>query len=142
MKRFTYKKVIEDMSRAAVRRQQAAVLKAPLPAIELLDCIPADAGEVTYATSELTALCPMTGLPDFYTLTVTYTPGRTLPELKSLKQYLTAYRDLPILHEHLAGRVFDDFKRAVRPRALRVTLAAAIRGGIAATVVRESGRKR
>ena len=98
--------------------------------------------EIAISAPEFTSVCPMTGLPDFYTLTVTYIPGRTLPELKSLKQYLTAYRDLPILHEHLANRIFDDFKRAVRPRTLRVTLAANIRGGIAATVVRETGRKR
>ena len=142
MKRFTYQNSIEDMSRAGVKHQQAAVKKAALPKIAVLDYLYPGAGEIIYTTSELTSLCPMTGLPDFYTLTITYTAGRALPELKSLKQYLTAFRDRPILHEHLAGRIFDDFKRAVKPRRLTVTLEANVRGGIAAKVVRMGGRGR
>jgi 7-cyano-7-deazaguanine reductase len=136
-KKHTYTSKIEQMSRARVKKQQQGVKRMRLPSIETLDFLYADGGEVTYETEELTALCPMTGLPDHYQLAIIYTPGKLVPELKSLKLYLVAFRDVPILHEHLACRVFDDFNRAVVPKRLRVELIASVRGGITSTVVKE-----
>jgi 7-cyano-7-deazaguanine reductase len=78
----------------------------------------------------------MTGIPDLYTVRLIYTPGAKVPELKSLKYYFLAFRDVPVLHEHLAGRIFEDFNAAVEPAALRVELEAAVRGGIRTKVVK------
>lgn len=83
-----------------------------------------------YVYPELTALCPMTGIPDTYTVHVTLEPNTLLPELKSLKEYFTAYRDLPISHEHLASKIYKEIKQAVDPKSLEVKLDVAVRGGI------------
>ncbi len=140
-KEFKFKKVIEDMTPAQVCKQQQEIKKLNLSAIETLDFLYSDGGEVTYATDELTAVCPMTGLPDFYTLNITYIPAKLVPELKSLKLYLIDFRNLPILHEHLACRIHDDFKKTVKPKKLTVELIANTRGGIDSRVVKESKRK-
>lgn len=125
------------MSTAEVKKQQQEIKKMRMPAIETLDFLYSHGGDVTYETSELTSLCPMTGLPDHYTLKITYMPGRKVPELKSLKLYLIAFRNLPILHEHLACRIFDDLKKAVKPKKLKLELTANVRGGIQARVVKQ-----
>jgi 7-cyano-7-deazaguanine reductase len=136
-KKHEYKKKIEDMPAAEVKKQQAEVKKMKLPKLEVLDFLYKDGGEVSYETDELTSLCPMTGLPDFYTLDITYVPAKKVPELKSLKLYLVAFRNVPILHEHLACRIYDDLKKAVKPKHLRVELEATPRGGISTVVVKE-----
>jgi 7-cyano-7-deazaguanine reductase len=67
--------------------------------------------QVTYYYPELEAICPVTGLPDNYRLSITFVPDKVIPELKTLKQYLVAFRDLPISHEHLYAKIFTEFKR-------------------------------
>jgi len=86
--------------------------------------------EVTYYYEELTARCPMTGIQDLYKVTIEFVPDKLIPELKSLKYYYMAYRDLPISHEHLHAKIFKDFKEAIKPTRVRVNLDVAIRGGI------------
>jgi 7-cyano-7-deazaguanine reductase len=86
--------------------------------------------DVKYIYPELTALCPVTGIQDLYTLTITYTPNKSVPELKSLKYYLMGYRDLPIGHESLAAKLYKDFLQQVQPKRLNVELDVAVRGGI------------
>ncbi len=90
---------------------------------------------VEYIYPELTAVCPQTGLPDYYILRLVYEPDKKLPELKSLKMYLIAYRNHGIWHEHLANRILEDFKEAVEPNWVYVELYVNNRGGIY-TVVR------
>jgi len=107
-----------------------------MPEIKTLDFL-YKGGEITYEYPELIALCPMTGIPDIYTVRIIYTPDEKLPELKSLRFYFLAYKDIPILHEHLASKIFDDFKKAVKPKNLRIELDVAVRGGIRTKVVRE-----
>ena len=136
--RFEYTGRIEDARPEDVDRQQAEVIKHPLPGIVILAFQYDEGGTVTYEYPELTAVCPMTGIQDLYTVRFTYVPDDKVPELKSLRTYLLAYRDLPILHEHLICRIFDDFTAAVSPRRLRVELDVAIRGGIHTTAVKES----
>jgi len=135
---YDFQKNIENMSPEEVTKQEKRIKAMILPAIELLDFLYDESGDVTYETNELTSLCPMTGLPDFYTLRITYTPARHVPELKSLKIYLLSFRNIPILHEHLACRIFDDFHRAVAPRTLKIELDAHVRGGIHASIVKET----
>ncbi|HKA08465.1 MAG TPA: preQ(1) synthase [Gemmataceae bacterium] len=83
---------------------------------------------------EFTSVCPITGQPDFGTITFTYTPDRTCVELKSLKMYLQSFRNQGIYYEAATNRILDDFVRACSPRHCRVTGAFTPRGGITTTV--------
>ena len=65
---------------------------------------------------EFSCLCPMTGQPDFATLTVDYVPDKTCVELKSLKLYVWSYRDQGAYHEAVSNRILDDLAAATRPR--------------------------
>ena len=109
------------------------------PEIEVVRYVYSGKDEVVrYDTDELTALCPKTGLPDFYHLEIEYVPDEVMIELKSLKLYLTAYRNIGIFYEHLAMKIYTDIMEKVKPKRLRVELSAAKRGGIGATVVVDS----
>ena len=90
----------------------------------------------THIFPELTALCPVTGLPDFYTLKIVYEPESKIIELKSFKLYLTAYRNVEILHEEITNRILDDFISVVRPRWAYIEVKVNVRGGIATTIRR------
>lgn len=90
---------------------------------------------------ECTCICPKTGLPDFMTVNVTYSPGQTCLELKSFKMYLTSYRDVGIFHEHLVNKILDDIVRACQPRWAKVEAAVNPRGGITTTAAAEYRRK-
>ncbi len=91
---------------------------------------------VEYEYPELTAVCPMSGLPDFYTVRLVYEPDKKLPELKSLKMYFVGFRNVGILHENLANRILEDFVAAVNPRWLLIELFVNNRGGVYTTVRR------
>ncbi len=91
---------------------------------------------VEYEYPELTAVCPMSGLPDFYTVRIVYEPNEKLPELKSLKMYFVEFRNVGILHENLANRILADFRDAVEPRWILLELFVNNRGGVYTTVRR------
>jgi 7-cyano-7-deazaguanine reductase len=86
--------------------------------------------EVVIDTDEFTAVCPWTGLPDYGTLVVRYTPHLRCLELKSLKFYLLSYRDVGIVQEHAADHILRDLVAACRPRRMTVTLDYKVRGGL------------
>jgi len=90
---------------------------------------------VEHETDELTSVCPVTGLPDFYHMVISYLPKDLLVELKSLKFYLMQFRDVGILHEDLAQKILQDFVAVVHPEVCTVDLTAASRGGISTHVV-------
>lgn len=90
---------------------------------------------VEHETDELTSVCPVTGLPDFYHLLVSYVPDLSLVELKSFKFYLMQYRDVGILHEDLAQKILQDFVAVVKPELCVIDLTAASRGGISTHVI-------
>jgi len=90
--------------------------------------------EIVIDSPEFTSVCPKTGLPDFGVLTIRYMPKRRCLELKSLKEYLLAYRNLGIFQENIVNRVLQDVVRAARPEWAVVTGAFRPRGGIATTV--------
>ena len=69
---------------------------------------PGREAEVEISTDEWTCVCPFSGLPDFGTLTLRYLPSDNCIELKSLKYYLTSFRNVGIYQEHAANRVLDD----------------------------------
>jgi 7-cyano-7-deazaguanine reductase len=83
---------------------------------------------------EFTSLCPMTGQPDFGTITFTYTPAERCVELKSLKMYLQGYRNIGVFYETLVNRLLDDFVQACLPRKCRVVGCFTPRGGITTSV--------
>ncbi len=90
---------------------------------------------VTLATDEFTCVCPMTGQPDFATITIKYIPDQRIIESKSLKLYLWSYRNQGVFHEHVTNRICDDLVRALDPHWIEVTGAFKVRGGISITVV-------
>lgn len=90
--------------------------------------------EVRCETPELTCLCPVTGQPDFATVTITYVPDELLFELKSLKLYLWSYRDDGAFHEDVTNRILDDLVAAVAPRRMTVHTDWNVRGGITTQV--------
>jgi 7-cyano-7-deazaguanine reductase len=90
---------------------------------------------------EFTCLCPMTGQPDFATLSLEYIADRACVELKSLKLYVWSYRDQGAFHEAVTNKILDDLVRAVRPRYLRLESRFNVRGGILTSVVVEHRKK-
>jgi 7-cyano-7-deazaguanine reductase len=107
--------------------------------VDVLEAVPFDypesATEVVYETDEFTAVCPWTGLPDFGTITISYLPDSSLVELKSLKYYLTSFRNVGILQEHAVNRILNDLVRLVQPLTMTVEAEYRERGGISTTAV-------
>jgi 7-cyano-7-deazaguanine reductase len=96
---------------------------------------PGSATEVVYETEEFTAVCPWTGLPDFAHLVIRYIPHQSLVELKSLKYYLTSYRNVGILQEHAVNRILQDLVNLLQPTMMTVEAQYKDRGGIKTTAV-------
>lgn len=110
---------------------------------EGLDAVPWSHGDtdavVEFTTNELTALCPITGQPDFYELKLDYRPKRSLIESKSLKLYLWGFRDRGIFAEDLAATILKDLVAACDPDEMTIDLTQQVRGGLQIrTVVRHS----
>ena len=95
---------------------------------------PDRAYEIEITCPEFTAVCPMTGQPDFGTIVITYVPGATCVELKSLKLYLVDYRNRGIFYEHSINTILDDLVAACRPRMMRVVGQFTPRGGISSRI--------
>jgi 7-cyano-7-deazaguanine reductase len=89
---------------------------------------------VTLVCPEFTCICPMTGQPDFGTITIRYVPDGRILESKSLKLYLWSYREEGTFHEHVTNQILDDLVAALQPRSCHVTGAFSVRGGISITV--------
>jgi 7-cyano-7-deazaguanine reductase len=91
---------------------------------------PGSATDVTYETDEFTCVCPWTGLPDFGTISITYVPKDKLIELKSLKYYLTSFRNVGIIQEHAVNRILNDLVKLIKPESMTVSAEYKERGGI------------
>ena len=89
--------------------------------------------QIVTETSEFSAVCPYSGLPDYARLTICYTPGDRCVELKSLKYYITSYRSVGIYQEHATARIAEDLFQALTPEQLVVTTVYNIRGGFETT---------
>ena len=90
--------------------------------------------EVTYETEELTALCPVTTIQDYYKIKIYFIPDKAVPELKSLKFYFLSFRDIPVSHENLFAKIYRDFVNVLSPKVLDMFLDCSIRGGIRTTI--------
>jgi 7-cyano-7-deazaguanine reductase len=89
---------------------------------------------ITISQPEFTSVCPMTGLPDFGTINIRYSPDKFIVELKSLKYYLLQFRNVGMFYEHVSNRILDDLVQALTPKWMEVTGEFTSRGGLTATV--------
>ncbi len=108
-----------------------------------LDTFPAppDVTVVRMVSDEVTALCPVTGQPDWYEVTIAYRPDQSCIESKSLKLYFQTFRAMGIFGEAFAAQVARDVMEACAPHWVRTMIVQKPRGGITITasakVVRE-----
>ena len=86
---------------------------------------------VEFDCPEFTALCPMTGQPDFGHITIRYIPDALCVESKSLKLYLFSFRNHGTFHEEVVNRVLEDVVKTIQPRVATVKGVFNPRGGIA-----------
>ncbi|HEY3935785.1 MAG TPA: preQ(1) synthase [Bryobacteraceae bacterium] len=98
--------------------------------------------EIEIVMPEFTSVCPKTGLPDHGTLRLVYTPERRCLELKSLKMYMLAYRNLGIFQENVVNRFLRDVVKAADPVQATVFGDFAARGGIGTRVTATYKRKK
>jgi len=89
-----------------------------------------DVHSVTMTSDEVTALCPVTGQPDWYTVEITYEPHRLCLESKSLKLYLNTFRQRGEFVESLAAILVNEIGDAVQPHQIDVVIRQKPRGGI------------
>lgn len=85
---------------------------------------------ITIVIPEYTSVCPKTGNPDFGKITIQYQPGDRVIELKSLKEYIFAYRNLGIFYENAVNRILKDIVSAIKPVWISVKGEFTPRGGI------------
>jgi len=97
---------------------------------------------ITTRFPEYTSVCPKTGLPDSGTITIHYLPAKRCLELKSLKMYLLAYRNLGIFYENAVNRILRDVVAAARPVWCVVRGEFTPRGGLSTTVLARWPRRR
>jgi 7-cyano-7-deazaguanine reductase len=76
--------------------------------------------EIHITFPEFTCLCPRSGYPDFASIIIKYVPSKTIVELKSLKLFLNAFRDVAVSHEEVANRIYAALERKLKPRFLEV----------------------
>jgi len=90
--------------------------------------------EISMAMPEFTSICPKTGLPDFGTITIKYRPDQLCLELKSLKMYFQAYRNLGIFYENVVNRILRDVVAACHPSRATVIGEFSTRGGMRSVI--------
>ncbi|MCQ6266612.1 preQ(1) synthase [Fictibacillus sp. WQ 8-8] len=109
--------------------------------VDILETIPYEyAGKdtlVTIPTTEFTSVCPWSGLPDFADIIISYIPNGDLVEMKSLKYYLTSYRNVGIYQEHATNKMKEDLVDLLKPKYLKIVATWNARGGLGTEVVVE-----
>ncbi|MCM8774426.1 MAG: preQ(1) synthase [Candidatus Omnitrophica bacterium] len=85
---------------------------------------------IELVTDEFTCLCPFSGLPDFARITIRYIPYNKIVELKSLKYYFYAFRNVKIYNENVVNKILEDLKKLLSPYYLSVEADFTTRGGI------------
>ena len=119
--------------REYTQKHARAGIDVPLPKIECFENQFKNY-EITIAIPEFTSICPRSGLPDFGTITIRYIPDKWCAELKSLKIYILAYRNLGIFYENVVNRILRDFVKASKPVRAVVTGEFNVRGGMKSTI--------
>ncbi len=93
--------------------------------------------QIQFVFPEFTSVCPVTGQPDFATITIRYVPDERCVEMKSLKLYFYAYRNKGIFYEGVVNTILDDLIDLLAPRRMTVIGEFAVRGGTAGTITAE-----
>ncbi len=92
-----------------------------------------------FTTPEFTALCPVTGQPDFAHLVIDYVPNAYLVESKSLKLYLTSFRNHGAFHEDCTVAIGKRLADCLEPHYLRIGGYWYPRGGMPIDVFWQTG---
>jgi len=90
--------------------------------------------EIAIRCPEFTSVCPMTGLPDFGEIRITYVPDERCIELKALKYYMIDFRNRGIFYEAVTNQILDDLVAVCAPRRMSVVGDFSARGGITTMV--------
>lgn len=85
---------------------------------------------VKFNCPEFTSLCPITGQPDFATITISYVPNVKMVESKSLKLYLFSFRNHGDFHEDCVNIIMKDLIKLMEPKYIEVWGKFTPRGGI------------
>ena len=113
------------------------------PEEAVLDVVPNPHPDTLYLTRfvcpEFTSICPVTGQPDFAHLVIDYAPDRGLVESKSLKLFLTSFRNHGAFHEDCTVLIGKRIADATQPRWLRIGGYWYPRGGIPIDVFWQTG---
>src|ERR1700761_1695764 len=113
------------------------------PEEAVLERVPNPQADTLYLTRftapEFTAICPVTGQPDFATLVIDYAPGAWLIESKSLKLYLQSFRNHGAFHEDCTGGIAQKIVEIAEPKWLRLAGFWSARGGIPIDVFWQTG---
>lgn len=126
------KDATREMSRYTEKEAKSG-LKEKLPPIDTFPNQFPDY-EIKIEIPEFTSICPITGLPDFGNIVIRYVPKEQCLELKSLKMYILAYRNLGIFYENAVNRILEDIVKACRPVSTSVTGEFNPRGGMKSIV--------
>ena len=112
-----------------------------MPDTNILEFFPNPAPHRDYVIEhthhEFTSMCPITGHPDFATITVRYVAHKRCVELKSLKLYFHAYRNEGIFFEAVTNQICDDLGRSLAPRQLAIVADWKGRGGVTSRITAE-----
>lgn len=95
--------------------------------------------EITFP--ELSCICPRSGYPDYATINIIYIPKDKIVELKSLKLYLNKFRNEPISHEAITNKIFNDLKKTLKPKYLKIVCDFHPRGNVKTVVTTSTDEK-
>jgi len=86
--------------------------------------------EISHINPEFTSVCPITGLPDFATVTINYIPNKLCIELKSLKYYYFEFRNKGIFFEAVTNKILDELIEVCNPKWMEIVTEWNTRGGL------------
>lgn len=129
------------MKRQYTDEHASSGVRADLPEIETWPNQYKTGYQIEITMPEFTSVCPKTGLPDHGTLTLRYVPDKLCLELKSLKMYTLAYRNLGIFQENVVNRMLADVVKAASPHSAEVTGDFTPRGGVYTKITASWKRK-
>jgi len=129
------------MKRQYTDDHAASGVGADLPEIETWPNQYRTGYEIEITMPEFTSVCPKTGLPDHGTLTLRYVPDKLCLELKSLKMYALAYRNLGIFQENVVNRMLADIVKAAKPHSAQIVGDFTPRGGVYSKITASWKRK-
>ena len=120
------------------------VKQPPSPEQAVLEAVPNPHADTDYlirfTAPEFTTLCPITGQPDFAHFVIDYVPGAKIVESKSLKLFLTSFRNAAGFHEDCSIKIGKRIAAAIKPKFIRVAGYWYPRGGIPIDIFWQSGK--